>query len=205
MTQIDSKDTTAIITYNQKTKKIEGIIKIVIVTILILLIGAYISNVFEGTIIDTIISFIGIQFGSKTILGTFLIGTIGGLFFLSVPIEILYINAIREIQSPGLIAMHAITLIAGLAIAYSIDYLFGLHLSGFSKKLISAKQFYNIKAKLNRYGLWLILLFNITPLPSQALTFICGVFRYNKTRYAAIWATGWIIKITAISTFLYII
>jgi membrane protein YqaA with SNARE-associated domain len=199
---MDPKNKEVIVEYNKKAKIIEGIIKIVVISILVILILSYTLKVFEGTFIDTIITFIATQFGSKTILGTFLIGAIGGLFFLSVPIEILYINAIRSMDSPSLIFAHAITLLLGLSIAYSIDYLFGLHLSGFSRKLISAKQFYNIKAKLNRYGLWLILLFNITPLPSQALTFICGVFRYNKTRYAAIWATGWIVKITVISTFL---
>jgi membrane protein YqaA with SNARE-associated domain len=202
---MDAKDTFAITEYNKKAKVIEGIIKLAVIALLIILILSYTLKVFEGTFIDTIITFIATQFGSKTILGTFLIGAIGGLFFLSVPIEILYINAIRSSESPTLILGHAVILLLGLSIAYCIDYAFGLYLSGFSKKLISAKQFYNIKAKLNRYGLWLILLFNITPLPSQALTFICGVFRYNKTRYAVIWATGWIIKITVISAFAYFI
>jgi len=194
----------SIIEYNYKTKRFEGIIKIAVIVGILILITSYMLKVFEGTILDIIISFVVKQFGSQTILGTFLIGAIGGLFFLSVPIEILYINAIRGTESISLITGHALALMCGLAIAYSIDYLFGLYLSGFSKKLISAKQFYNIKAKLNRYGLWLILVFNITPLPSQALTFICGVFRYNKTRYATIWAIGWIVKITIISIGIYI-
>ncbi len=185
--------------YNKISKRIEGMVKILLGTILVLVIIAQVVGLTEGTFIDKIISFIYQQFSGKTLSGVFLIGLIGGLFFLSVPIEILFINAMHRIIVDSFV-LGAILFI-GLLLSYILDYLMGYYLSSLATKMMSPKQFYGIKAKLNKYGSWLILLFNILPLPSQGLTFVCGVFRYNKMRYFSLWTVGWFIKILALIVF----
>ena len=61
-------------------------------------------------------------------------------------------------------------------------------------KLISPKKFYKLKGLLNKWGSLAVLLFNATPLPSQHLSVILGVFRYNKTRFYVFVFLGQLIK-----------
>ena len=85
--------------------------------------------------------------------------------------------------------------IFGIIISYSLDYLIGMKLSRISKKLISPKKFYNVKSYINRFGNIAILIANGVPfLPSQQVTFILGVFRYNKLRLFVLTVGGQILK-----------
>lgn len=179
--------------HSKVTKKIEGIIKIFLGVLFVLILIAQFSGLTKGTFIDSILSFIYQQFSGKTIMGVFLIGLIGGLFFLSVPIEVLFVNALHQVNLDSFV-LGALVFI-GLAISYSINYLLGYYLLSVATKMMSPKQFYGIKSKLNKYGSWFILLFNLFPLPSQGLTFVCGVFRYNKLRYFSLWTIAWFLKI----------
>jgi membrane protein YqaA with SNARE-associated domain len=179
--------------YDKISKNVEGIVKIIFFSLILILIISQVSGLTKGTFIDSIISFIFNQFSGKTLLNVFFLGLIGGLFFLSVPIEILFINALHNVQIDSFI-IGAIILI-GLFLSYILDYLIGYFFSPLATKIMSPKQFYGIKVKLNKYGSWLILIFNLFPLPSQPLTFVCGVFKYNKLRYFSLWTIGWFIKI----------
>ena len=78
-----------------------------------------------------------------------------------------------------------------------------LKLSGISKKLISPKKFYRLKGLTNKYGALTIFFFNALPLPSQLLSVILGVFRYNKTRFYVFFLFGQIVKYAAISVIYY--
>ena len=193
-------DRRSVFQYDKFSKKLEGVIKIFLVTLIVLIIIAQLVGLTKGTFIDKGLSFIFNQFSGKTNFGVFMIGLIGGLFFLSVPIEVLFVNALHQIQLDSFI-LGAI-LFVGLLISYLIDYFLGYFMSSLATKMMSPKQFYGIKVKLNKYGSWLILLFNILPLPSQGLTFVCGVFRYSKMRYFSLWTVGWFIKIIFLVVFL---
>lgn len=179
--------------YDKISKKVEGIGKIVFFSFIGILLISQLVGLTKGTFIDTILSFVFAQFAGRTLLNVFFLGLIGGLFFLSVPLEIFFINAMHNIQLDSFIL--GAVFFVGLLLSYLANYFMGYLFSPFATKLMSPQQFYGIKVKLNKYGSWLILIFNLFPLPSQPLTFVCGVFKYNKLRYFSLWTTGWFIKI----------
>ena len=189
-------DTQAIFEYNQKTKFWFGLGTIItVLTIITLFILFNAFNVLEGTYIDHIVTYVKAQIYSGTLMGLFLTGLIGGLFFIPVPLELLFLAFVS--RNDPLLA--TVVMLAGLTLSYAFDYYLGYRFSTFSRKLISAKQFYTIKSKLNRYGKIALFIFNVFPLPSQPLLFICGVFRYNKTRVFLYSFAGWVIKLSVIA------
>lgn len=185
--------------YNKNYKIKEGIIKILISTFLIGIAIAYFTGLTDGTIIETIINFVKSQFIASKLSSLFFIGLLGGLFFLSVPIEALFIGALIKLPYNGFLM--ASILLLGLFFGYSIDYFMGKYMSSFATKLVSPKKFYKVKIQLNKYGKGLVFMFNVLPLPSQILTFIAGVFKYNKARYFLIWISAWTIKLIVILLF----
>ena len=137
---------------------------------------------------------------SGTLLGVFIFALISGLFFVSVPIEVFYVNFLLQGGNPWLIM---ITAFSGFFISYSANYVMGYYMSGVSRKLLSAKQFYKVKIFLNRFGKLAIFSGNLLPfLPSQVLHFTCGVFKYNFARLTMLWAAGWAINLLSITSFI---
>lgn len=189
--------------YNDKLKVWEGIAKIGAGILGIAFLLAYFLNVFEGTWISQFIQYISNQITSNTLQGLWIMAAIGGLFFLPVPLDPLYLRSVLDAQYPW---VNFTVMFSGLIISQSINYFIGLTLSRFAVKMIPAEKFYAIKVKLNQYGKTAIFLFNLLPiLPSQPLIFVCGVFRYNKTRLAILWATAWILKLAIYTQFASII
>jgi len=77
-----------------------------------------------------------------------------------------------------------------------------MKISKLSKKLISPKKFYSIKSYLNRYGKLAIFAARALPFfPSQQVTFILGVFRYNRTRLLVLTMLGQMFKFGAVIIF----
>ena len=141
------------------------------------------------------------MFGS-TYLGMFYSTLVGGLFFIFMPLEILFLNSLRA-GNPFFSIM--VLYVLGILISYTINYFIGAKLSNFARKIISPKQFYSIKGKINRYGAWAIFMFNVLPLPSQPLAAILGVFRYNLTRFYVFFLAGQIVKCITITVGFYYI
>ena len=138
---------------------------------------------------------------SSTTLGIIYISLIGGLFFIFMPMEV-FIARFITAGNPFIVVL--VLYLGGVFVSYSIDYFIGLKLSRLSKKLISPRKFYSIKGKLNRYGSWAIFVFNVLPLPSQILSAILGVFRYNKTKFYVFFMSGQLVKCIAIWAGIYI-
>lgn len=188
----------SVIEYNKGFKIKLGILKILIAAFILAFIIMIVFDLAEGSIVGDAISYVKTQIATRSPFGLMLTGLIGGLFFITFPLEIAYIAALSATDSPW--TYYGIML-GSLAIAYTFNYYAGFWLSKSATNIISAKQFYTIKSKLNKYGNGVVLLFNILPLPSQPLTFICGVFRYNKLRYAVLWTLGWGIKLAVLTQF----
>ena len=162
------------------------------------------SNFFLVQGINSFVTHISSNIKSFNVLGSFYTTLFGGLFFLPTPIEVLFLAAL------GVGKVSPITLIAlymgGMLISYSINYLIGFKLSNTSRRIIGAKKFYKIKGVLNKYGMGAIFLFNITPLPSQPLAAILGVFHYNKSKFYLMFISGQLIKLIIITlAYLYIL
>lgn len=182
--------------FNKLKNKLTGILLIVVLAIFIGVIIFTIAkfwgtNVIEGTVIEIVYNYLKSQIYSYSPLGVFYANTIGGLFFVPLPIEAIFVAAIAT--NKNLILILLVTL-AGLAISFSINYFLGRRFSKIFKKMIPIKKFYKFKALINKYGVWAIFLLNLTALGQQYVPFVCGVFKYNKMRFAVFAGAGQLLK-----------
>jgi membrane protein YqaA with SNARE-associated domain len=128
------------------------------------------------------------------LLGAFYSTLFGGLFFIPIPIEAIYIGFLKAGQNAILITL---AFLLGITVAYWINYHVGFWLSGISKKIIGMKTFYKTKIIFNRYGPLGIFIFNALPLPSQPLCTILGVFNYNRKKFWVYTMSGQVTKYLA--------
>ncbi|MDA3856611.1 MAG: VTT domain-containing protein [Candidatus Woesearchaeota archaeon] len=155
-----------------------------------------ISNNLFSIIVNGFFSHIYLQLKSTTFLGAFYTTLFGGLFFVFVPLEIIFVAFLRAEHNPISIIL---LFILGLVISYSINYEIGMRLGNISKKIISIKKFYKIKSMVNRYGVYAIFVFNVLPLPSQPLSTILGVFKYSRNKFYIFFILGQLIKFSMIT------
>lgn len=122
-----------------------------------------------------------------------------GLFFLPVPIEVAFILGVRNGMNPLLAVLGTV---AGFVLGHTISYLIGLKLSHFVRFIVSPKKLYGLRRKVNKYGSWAVLAFNLLPAPSPQLTFGLGIARYNMVRLIILVVLGNLVKYVAIASFL---
>jgi len=188
--------------YNQRRKLLYFFLTILIITAIIAFGLWYFFALRFSTnpiilTLNAIFSHIIGEIKERSILAVIYTSLIGGLFFITVPTETAYIAFLTKGHNPWLVAP---IYISGFVLSYTANYYIGRRIAGFAKKIISPRKFYKIKGYLNRFGGWVIFVFNVLPLPSQALSAILGVFKYNKTRFYVYFITGQIIKYAIIST-----
>ncbi|OVE74637.1 hypothetical protein BVX95_01535 [archaeon D22] len=193
--------------YNKKRKVINGLLLILagILSIAVIF-GLYLLfnrvPILDNTIISETISYINTQIGQKTLPGVFLLAGVGGLFFVPLPMEALYSQYVLKNDSTGTLLF---LYMLGLFLSYSINLFVGYRFSGFARKVISTKNFYAIKSKLNKYGKLGIFLVNAIPfLPSQQVSLILGVFKYNRTKFFVYFLLGQGVKMVTITGFMLI-
>ena len=129
--------------------------------------------------IDSIVSHFTTNIQQKTALASFYTGLIGGLFFLTIPLEGIFLGLVGES-----IIQPIVGIIAGISISYTINYIIGFNVGALTKRLVGPQKFYWLKANLNTYGSGLIIVCNIIPMVGQSFTALLGVVKYNKTRLA---------------------
>jgi len=189
-----------IIEMNAKRKKLEGFLTIAAIVFIIIIIVSYLIffkklSIFQDSMLTDIVGHVKTQIVTFSTLGSFYTALFGGLFFIWVPMEGYFIKALLS-SNPTILYL---LFIGGIMISYSIDYLIGMKLSKLSRRLVSPKKFYKIKTYINIYGKAAIFLASAIPFfPSQQVTFILGVFRYNKTRLFILTMSGQMIKYFAI-------
>lgn len=151
-----------------------------------------------------IITHIKDAIASASILGILYTSVFGGLFFVTIPLELVFISFLRNGANPFFLI---ITFIGGFVISFTINYIIGMKLDTLSKKIINPQKFYKIKGILNRYGAIAVLVINAIPfLPAQPLATILGVFKYNKAKFYVYFISGQLLKFTAITIiYIYII
>jgi membrane protein YqaA with SNARE-associated domain len=150
-------------------------------------------------ILSTAIAHVFSHINSVSPLGMVYTTLLGGIFFITIPLEVFFVKFLKA-GAP----IHSIFIFyfLGLIAAFTINYYIGLKLSGLSRRIISPKKFYKIKGILNRHGSWGIFAINALPLPSQILSVILGVFRYNKTRFYIFFPLGQLVKYLVITVFI---
>ncbi|MBN2458131.1 VTT domain-containing protein [Candidatus Woesearchaeota archaeon] len=185
---------------NAKKRYFEGLFTIMIIgfiSVVILLYVLYFRKLefFQDSIFNDIVAVLKAQIASFSIAGSFYVAFFGGLFFIFVPMEAYFYSALMATDRTLLF----IIFILGIIVSYSSDYLIGMKMSRISRRFISPKKFYSIKSYLNRYGKAAIFAASAIPMfPSQQITFILGVFRYNKARLFLLTFSGQVIKYLAL-------
>ena len=188
-------------TYNYY-KKIVFVIVLACVIFLCIAFGLYYffylknADNFLVRTINLLVLHVTSNMGETTLLGSFYASLFGGLFFIPIPIELAYIAFLRAGHS---VIVLTLVYMLGIFLSYEINYQIGFRLSGISKKIIGAKSFYKTKLSFNKYGPFGIFLFNVTPLPSQALCTVLGVFNYNKKKFWFYTMLGEVIKFIVIA------
>ena len=184
---------------NVRKKKVDGVITVSVIILIICLVFLYMGllrPMLEDTFIAGTVSAVKDDIYTFNALGSLYVAFFGGLFFVFFPMEAYYAKALA---SNNLLLLYVL-FILGILVSYSLDYLFGMKLSKMSRKLVSPKKFYKIKSYINRYGKVAIFVASAMPFfPSQQVTFILGVFRYNKTRLFILTMSGQMLKYAGIA------
>ena len=120
----------------------------------------------------------------------------GYLFFLLMPVEALM--PIYQAEGHAESTLIAIAL-ATAAAAQVIDYFIGRAVGDrVIDELIGEERYQGFKAKIDRWGGWAILFFNLFPLSSPNMLLVAGMVRYNVWRTFAFSSLGLLGKYVAI-------
>ncbi|MFP4524369.1 MAG: VTT domain-containing protein [Candidatus Woesearchaeota archaeon] len=177
---------TGVFEYRRAAKLRFAIISLAVIVFILLLVAAYFLFLQdqELLIVDFLIGLISHvqgEISAATPIGVLYTALFGGLFFVTLPMEAIYIKFLSQGVSTPLLL---VTYIFGFGVAFTLNYIIGLKLNAFSKKLVGPQKFYKLKGVLNRHGAVAVLVINLIPFfPAQPLSAILGVFRYNKAKF----------------------
>jgi len=190
--------------YRRRLKILEGLIWILGGIVFASLIVSFFilrnSDISWIIFLREVVGHITSHIAGGSLLGVLYSSMIGGLFFIFFTFEVLFAR-FASLDQPFLLVMGIYLL--GLAISFTANYYIGMKLSTVSKKIITPKKFYKLKGLLNKYGGITIFVFNATPLPSQILATLLGVFKYNKIRFYVYFLIGQTVKCSAIGLGVY--
>ena len=134
-------------TYNKAGKRVFAFTVILIFAIIIGLVLIYLfllkdSNFFLIKILNSFFQNVSSNIRDGTILGALYASLFGGLFFVLLPMEAVFINFLKSGNTPLLlIAIFNV----GFMISFTANYYIGMNLADTTKKVITAKKFYKIK------------------------------------------------------------
>ncbi|HLC61498.1 MAG TPA: VTT domain-containing protein [Candidatus Nanoarchaeia archaeon] len=136
-----------------------------------------------------------------TPLKLFIFCVLSTMIFFQIPAELAFYFGINE-GNP--MVFFIFVAVAGSMVGHAISYLVGLKLSNQIRYLLSAKTFFSMRRKVNRWGAYAVLLLNVLPAtPSDVLTVGLGTVRYDKKRLFSFIAIGNITKFTVIALAVY--
>lgn len=112
----------------------------------------------------------------RTYLGLFVTFLVGSLFFIFIPFEVTYLYFITTLHP--LVSLFVV--IGASLIGLSMNYLAGMF---FRKRVEHIAKFERLQGLVERFGGILLLIFALTPLPFQILTFIMGGMHYSYKKF----------------------
>ena len=134
---------------------------------------------------------------SASFLGMLYASVLGGLFFVTIPIEVVFVQFLRHGAHPLVLIL---TFLGGFVVSFSVNYLIGMKLDALSKRIITPQKFYKFKGVLNRRGGLAVFAFNAIPFfPAQPLSAVLGVFRYNRAKFYVYFLSGQLAKFAVIA------
>ena len=151
-----------------------------------------------NSIFNSLESLTRFELSELTPTNIFYTGLLGGLFFIFLPTEVLFYGSIAKGSSPVLAVF---LIISGLLLAQVINYYVDSKLNPIFMHLVSKKKVYEIRRFINKYGGYGVFLANISPLPSEILTFALGITKYNVYRLFILTFIATVIKYIVIALF----
>jgi membrane protein YqaA with SNARE-associated domain len=121
------------------------------------------------------------EIANTTIKGLFFVSILGSIFFLSLPIELLFLYMLEETNYTIFTIILLMTL--GNLVGFTFNYLFGLVLGRRVLKLLFRKSYDKKEDFVQRYGGTLLFLGALLPSPIELFTVFYGAFRYPFARY----------------------
>lgn len=187
--------------YNLMNKKIFAYSSIIIILAILFVIFHYFLFLRGSTnmtvqFIENLFQHFVDKMSSSSLLGVFYTGAVGGLFFLYLPVEVFYLNFLRNGMHPVLVGT---VFIVGILISFTFNYHIGYFFADISKTFIGPKKFYKMKVIINNYGGLAVFLFNATPLSAQPLGVLLGVFKYDRIRFFIYVILGQVTKAVVLS------
>ena len=131
------------------------------------------------------------EIATKSLLGFTYINIVIGMFFITFPVEIIFLTFLAFGHNPIILAIIAvITALATQILNYVIGLLFGEKLLRF----IFKEKYDKVREYVNSYGSIVILIGNILPLPIQMANVFLGAMRYSFKKMLLYTLIGRIIK-----------
>jgi len=131
--------------------------------------------------------------GTKSTLLSFaIINFAGYLFILLLPVEALILIYVAEGHNGWILLILAM---GTLLLAQVVNYTVGRLMSeDVIHGLIGEKKFTKYKSKINDYGPWTVVFFNVFPLASSVLSLVAGITRFKMKRLLLYTLVGATIK-----------
>lgn len=184
--------------YNRKKAVLTVIISsLILIAISVAIINSW-SVVKSSTPFTAIKSFVIEDIEEVTPLGLFYITFLGDLFFNPLPPELFFVTGLIK-GNP--IYLTLVLVMAGAILAHIFNYFLGSRFHGFFRYFMSKKNLYKLRRKVNKYGAYAVLIFNVAPFPAPLLTFALGITKYNVSRLFTFLLIGNFIKYGAITLF----
>src|SRR3989338_1011041 len=131
-----------------------------------------------------------------TLLSFGIINFLGYLFFLLMPVEILFVSYLA--LDANITSIFIVTM-ATAFIAEIVDYAIGYAVSAqFISKIIEKKRYEQYEGKINKYGFLVIFVFNCLPLASSVVSLAAGMVRYKPGKFLFYTLTGLAAKYLAV-------
>jgi len=135
------------------------------------------------------------EISSNSLLGLFYLSLFGSLFFISMPIEIVFIYYLTLDYNPLIILIIASV---GSLLGLTFNYLFGLVLGERFLRFFLKAKFDKFKASIDKFGGFIIFFGNVIPSPVELATVVFGCTRYSFRKFLIYSLLGRVVKFGAI-------
>lgn len=131
------------------------------------------------------------EIGKNSLLGLFYLSLFGSLFFISVPIEIVFIYYLSLGYSPFMVLLIASV---GSLIGLIFDFLFGFVLGERVLKFFLKDKYDKFKKLVDRFGGFIIFFGNLLPSPIELATVVFGAARFGFRKFVVYSLLGRVAK-----------
>jgi membrane protein YqaA with SNARE-associated domain len=131
------------------------------------------------------------EIASNSLLGLFYLSTFGSLFFISIPIEFVFIYYLTLNYNPFVVLLIA-TL--GSIIGLVFNYCFGFILGEGILKYFLKDKYDNFKKLLEKFGSFLVFAGNIIPSPIELASVVFGAARFSFKKFVVYSLLGRVFK-----------